>query len=80
MKIMNPQTRALMAAIEATLDEELDCEGFLTVMARYVEQGAPSVASPPALVAAAAHERLCANCREEAEALRTAINETSDDA
>jgi hypothetical protein len=68
------QIAALLEALEKTRDQEIDCEEFLAQMPSYAELRAAGrpVLSPPA--AAVAHERLCANCREECAALIDAIS------
>ncbi len=67
------QIRALIQAIAATHDTEIDCAGFLERMAALAELRAGGGAVPEALRLAEEHERLCPNCHEECAALASAI-------
>ena len=69
MPLTDQQTRALLEASRETHDDELDCDGFLSHLAQYAEARACGAAVPAALAMVEAHERLCANCREECAAL-----------
>lgn len=80
MPLSDEQVRSLLLACRETEPTEIDCEAFLTLMAQYVEARAEGHALPPALAGAAAHERLCANCREESRALLEIISSARRDA
>ncbi len=69
MPLRDEQIRALLLACRETHEEEIDCEQFLTGVAEYAEARAEGRAIPPALAKVEAHERLCANCRDECGAL-----------
>jgi hypothetical protein len=69
MALQDAQIRALLLALHETQDEEIDCLEFLESMAAYSEAIALGQAPPAAFSKVAAHERLCANCREECRAL-----------
>jgi hypothetical protein len=69
MTLTNQQVHGLLVATRETHDDEIDCEQFLTVMAEYVEARHEGRGMPAAFAQAEQHERLCANCREEAHAL-----------
>lgn len=73
MKLADDQIRDLLLACRETHAEELDCDQFLDAMSAYVEARAAGRPFDAAFAAAEAHERLCANCREECAALREAI-------
>ncbi len=65
MRLRDKQIRALLEASRATRDIELDCEGYLALMAAYAEARATGRTLPPTFDRVIEHERLCANCREE---------------
>lgn len=69
MPLTDKQIHALLVACRETHESEIDCEDFLAAMAEYAEARVAGAELPSALAAAAAHERLCANCREECAAL-----------
>lgn len=69
MPLSDRQVRALLVASRETLAHEIDCEGFFAAMAAYAEARVEGREPSGALAAAAAHERLCVNCREECRAL-----------
>ncbi len=69
MRLRKEQVRALLDASRATRDVELDCEGYLARMAAYAEVRVAGGEVPPTFDLVVAHERLCANCREETAAL-----------
>lgn len=69
MALDDKQLRALLLALAETRPEEINCEQFLGLMAYYAELRAEERPLPEALAHAEAHERLCASCREECEAL-----------
>jgi hypothetical protein len=77
VELKQPQLQALASTTSATYERELDCDGFLAQMAALAEHrataGSQPLALPDGLVLAARHERLCANCREELEALQRAL-------
>jgi hypothetical protein len=63
----------LLGVLAETQADELDCEHFLEFMAQYAELRAAGQPVPDALAGVVAHERLCANCREECAALIESI-------
>lgn len=63
------QIAGLGMALQETHDHEIDCDQFLEQMARYAELRAARSPIPDELAAMVAHEKLCANCREECAAL-----------
>ncbi len=69
MSLTDPQVRGLLAVLGETRAHELDCEQFLARMAQYAELRAAGQPVPDALADVEQHERLCANCREECQAL-----------
>jgi hypothetical protein len=74
MKLRRNQVRSLLLVLRETRDVEIDCEEFLALMAQYAEcrvEGRPMEAG--VLQKAQEHERLCASCREEFEALMVAM-------
>jgi hypothetical protein len=69
MRLDDQQVRGLLLASRETHADEIDCEQFLLVMPELAEARADGRALPATLAQAEAHERLCANCREELVAL-----------
>ena len=69
MRLRDEQVRSLLRASRETGDVEINCDEFLSLMAQYAEVRAERRAVPSGLEKAAAHERLCASCREELAAL-----------
>jgi hypothetical protein len=69
MRLRDEQVRGLLGAARDTLDVEIDCDEFLSLMAEYAEVRAEGRAVPGRLENASAHERLCPFCREELAAL-----------
>ncbi len=69
MRLRDEQLRSLLSASRETRDVEIDCDEFLALMAEYAEVRADGRPAPKSLEKACAHERLCANCREELAAL-----------
>jgi hypothetical protein len=69
MALRDAQVRAPLLALHETHDEEIDCLEFLESMASYAEVLALGRTPPAALSKLVEHERLCANCRKECDAL-----------
>jgi hypothetical protein len=69
MPLNDNHIRSLLVAVRETHADEIDCEQFLGAMAPYAEARAAGGPLAPALAKAEAHERLCANCAEELQAL-----------
>ncbi len=70
MRLRHEQIRALLQATRATRSVEVDCEAYLARMAAYAEALTEEHRPLPAgFDDVVAHERLCANCREETAAL-----------
>jgi hypothetical protein len=69
MPLKDRHVRALLVACVETRADEIDCEEFLSSMAEYAEVRASGRSLPETLVKVEAHERLCANCAEECQAL-----------
>jgi hypothetical protein len=73
MSLTDPQVHGLLAVLGETRAHELDCDQFLARMAQYAELRAAGEPVPAALADVEQHQRLCANCREECNALVEAI-------
>jgi hypothetical protein len=73
-----PRLAALGQVLEATADRELDCEEYLARLPELAERRAAGQPMPESLRLAEAHERLCANCREETAALLQALLSAED--
>jgi hypothetical protein len=76
MALDDEQIRALLLATHETYDSEIDCDELLARLPAYVEQR-PSVPSGDRREFAdvEAHLRLCQNCREEWQALVSALDD-----
>ncbi len=73
MHLNDDQLRALTRALEQTHDHELTCDEYLERVAVYAERRAAGEAVNEAFAPVIAHERLCANCAEETQALIDAL-------
>ncbi len=69
MRLHEGQVRALLEATRETHDVEIDCDEFLAHMAACAEARSESRPLPEGHERLLEHERLCANCREEMQAL-----------
>jgi hypothetical protein len=76
MALDNEQLRALLLAANETYDSEIDCDELLARLPGYVERrtSVPS-ADRRELAEVEAHLRLCQNCREEWQALVSALDD-----
>ncbi len=59
----------LLRLIGLTKDDEIDCERCLALVAEFAERELPGRSIPAGLEAVAHHLSVCAECREEYEAL-----------
>lgn len=66
--------RKLLALVEVTSDEEIDCSEFLDRMARFLDSIGPDGSLPEGSEAIVQHMRVCAECCEEFEALSRALH------
>jgi hypothetical protein len=69
MHLTDEHLRALTQALKQTHEHELTCDEYLERVAAYAEGRAAGQPVPEAFSQVVAHERLCANCAEETEAL-----------
>ena len=69
MSLSDQQIHSLLVALSETHAQEIDCEQFLERMAQYVELRVAEQSLPDGFARVEEHERLCANCREECQAL-----------
>ena len=72
MSVDEGQVKKLLEGVRETHDVEMDCDTFLAQMGAYAEARAGGDAEP-GTEQARAHERLCANCREELSAVLEAL-------
>ncbi len=79
MQLPLHEVAVLLRACAATSDVELTCDELLDVLAAYVEAVEAGSASGGRHGLAAEHLRLCADCRQEREALAALIREDSSD-
>jgi nitrate reductase assembly molybdenum cofactor insertion protein NarJ len=76
MALNDEQVRALLLATRETRDVEIDCDELLAQLPAYVEQrSAVPAAERGGFTEVEAHLRLCRNCREEWQALVSAIDD-----
>jgi hypothetical protein len=69
MLLSKEEIAGLMRLIELTRDDEIDCERCLALVAEFAERELAGQPIPAALEAVAHHLAICAECREEFEAL-----------
>jgi hypothetical protein len=79
MPLNDQQVRALMLALAETHADEIDCEQCLDFIGEYAEARAEGRPLPEALAKVEAHERICASCREECQALIGLLRESRAD-
>lgn len=69
------QLAALLESLADTHEREIDCDTFLARVAAFVEHVGAGQEIGEAFLAEAQHIRICADCREEFEALLAMIRE-----
>ena len=69
MKPTREQLRELLRVVAATEPQEVDCEEFLARVGAYLEGVKPTREPPAELRQVAQHLEICAECREEFDAL-----------
>ena len=73
MSLSNEEIAELLRLIGLTRDEEIDCERCLALVAEFAERELAGRSVPAGLEAVAHHLAICAECREEFEALLRAL-------
>jgi hypothetical protein len=74
MSLSREEIAELSRLIGLTRDDEIDCERCLALVAEFAERELAGRSVAAALEAVAHHLSLCAECREEYEALLQALN------
>lgn len=69
MKQSTERMRELLRLVMATEPVEVDCDGFLAHVGAFLESREQGAEVPPELRAVAQHLEVCAECKEEFEAL-----------
>jgi hypothetical protein len=77
MSLSREEIAELLRFISLTRDEEIDCERCLTLVAEFAERELAGRSVPAGLEAVAHHLSICAECREEYEALLQALKAMS---
>ncbi|MEE4378129.1 MAG: hypothetical protein V2J55_11560 [Candidatus Competibacteraceae bacterium] len=75
MSLSKKEIDALLRLVNLTQDDEIDCEQCLSVVAEFAERELAGRSVPAGLEAVAQHLSICAECREEYEALQQALND-----
>ena len=73
MSLSKEEIAELLRLIGLTRDEEIDCERCLALVAEFAERELAGRSVPAGLEAVAHHLSICAECREEYEALLRAL-------
>ncbi len=73
MPLTKDEIAHLLEVVGQTADQEIDCEECLLDLAEFAERELLGRSVPESLAAVAQHLAVCAECREEYEALRTAL-------
>ncbi len=73
MTLSKKEIDGLMRLIGLTKDEEINCEQCLSSVAEFAEQELAGKSIPEGLKAVEHHLSICAECREEYEALQRAL-------
>jgi hypothetical protein len=69
MHLTDDHLRALTQALKHTRDHELTCDEYLERVAAYAERVAANAHVPETFALIVDHQRLCARCAEETQAL-----------
>lgn len=75
MPLSNEELDGLMRLVGLTQDSEINCEQCLSLVAEFAEQVLAGRSIPEGLKAVEQHLSVCAECREEYEALQRALKE-----
>ena len=75
MSLSKEEIERLLKLVGLTTDEEIDCEECLSQVAEFAERELAGKSIPKGLAAVEHHLVICAECREEYEALQRALNE-----
>lgn len=75
MSLSKPEIQHLMRLIGLTQDDEINCEQCLARVAGFAERQLAGRSVPEGLKAVEHHLAVCAECREEYEALRRALQD-----
>jgi uncharacterized protein with PIN domain len=78
MLLSKNEIDALMRLIGLTKDDEINCEQCLSLVAEFAEQELTGNSIPEGLKALEHHLSICAECREEYEALQRALTDMED--
>ena len=73
MALSKEEITELLRLVGLTRDEEIDCERCLALVAEFAERELAGRSVPAGLEAVAHHLSICAECREEYEALLEAL-------
>jgi hypothetical protein len=73
MSLSKKEIDGLLRLIGLTRDDEIDCERCLALVAEFAERELAGRSIPAGLEAVAHHLSICAECREEFEALLQAL-------
>ncbi len=73
MSLSKKEIDGLLRLIGLTTDDEIDCERCLALVAEFAERELAGRTIPAGLEAVAHHLSICAECREEFEALLQAL-------
>jgi hypothetical protein len=73
MSLSKEEIDGLMRLVGLTEDDEIDCERCLSLVAEFAERELAGRSIPAGLEAVAHHLSVCAECREEYQALLRAL-------
>lgn len=78
MPLSKQEIDGLMRLIGLTRDDEINCEQCLALVAEFVELKLAGKSIPESLQAVEHHLSICAECREEYEALQRVLQDMGD--
>ena len=78
MPLSQEEIDGLLRAVGLTKDDEINCEQCLSVVAEFAELELAGKSIPDGLKIVEHHLSICAECREEYEALRRALEMIDD--
>jgi hypothetical protein len=78
MPLSKEELDALMRLVDLTKDSEINCEECLALVSEFAERQLADQSIPDRLKTVEHHLSLCAECREEYEALQQAFQDRND--
>jgi hypothetical protein len=78
MLLDQSKVKILLKALVLTNETELDCDACFDAMAEFAESQLPGASVPEALILIDDHIKICVDCEEQYQILKTTISEMDD--